>query len=168
MPSMTFDRAVSLVAVVLAAALAFLYHGATRDVARLELAEQTRKAGQLQANQEIQQDNSQREETYREDTSSAQEAYRATEKAELERLRGQLSDAHRLRSSTEERARLYRQQAEAGAAAARTLADRLAEMDASLSEGRELVVELQNALGERERLLRLASETLVATRKAAE
>ncbi len=56
----------------------------------------------------------------------------------------------------------------AQAAAARTLADRLAEMDASLSEGRELVVELQNALGERERLLRLASETLAATRKAAE
>ena len=165
---MTLDRAVSVVAVILAAALAYLYHGATQDVARLELAEQTRISGQLQANAHVLQDKDHREENYREDTTGALAAFKTETQTRIDGMRIELLDAQRLRSNSEERARLYRQQAEAGATAARTLADRLAEMDASLSEGRELVVELQNALGERERLLRLASETLAATRKAAE
>lgn len=165
---MTLDRFVSVAAVVLAAVLAYLYHGATQDVARLELAEQSRQSGQLQANADIHADNDKREETYRDETSDALRDYRAETETRIDGLRNELSDAQRLRANTEERARLYRQQAEAGATAARTLADQLAAMDASLSEGRELVIELRGALEEREQLLRLAMQTLVATRKAAE
>lgn len=165
---MTLDRFVSVAAVVLAAVLAYLYHGATQDVARLELAEQTRQSGQLQANADIHADNDKREETYRDETSDALRDYRAETETRIDGLRNELSDAQRLRTNSEERARLYRQQAEAGATAARTLADQLAAMDASLSEGRELVVELRGALEEREQLLMLANTTLGACRKAAE
>lgn len=79
---------------------------------------------------------------------------------------GKLAVAVGLRQQSEERAALYRRQAAAGSDAAAALADRAAALDASLAEGREVVIGLQLALVESAALLTLAIADSKATRQA--
>ena len=79
---------------------------------------------------------------------------------------GKLAVAVGLRQQSEERAALYRRQAAAGSDAAAALADHTAALDASLAEGREVVIGLQRALDESHALLTLAIADSKATRQA--
>lgn len=79
---------------------------------------------------------------------------------------GKLAVAVGLRQQSEERSALYRRQAAAGSDAAAALADRAAALDASLAEGREVVIGLQHALDESYALLTMAIADGEATRRA--
>lgn len=85
--------------------------------------------------------------------------------ADLIDIRNQYSD--RLLSS-EQRANLYKRQAESGTIEHRGLADYAAELDRSLEEGRHLVRELRTALGQREREIGILSTQIHTDRNLLE
>lgn len=72
--------------------------------------------------------------------------------------------ANRLRNS-EDRAAVYKRQAQSGAAESQRLASHAAELDRSLEEGRSLVRELRTTLGLRDEQLKALGEQILNDRK---
>lgn len=105
------------------------------------------------------------EQEYRDDLSRINhELYEARRKHEVAIADLRSDYVVRLRQS-EDRARIYQHQAEAGATECRSLAGHTARLDRALEEGRGLVAELISLIGFREQQLTMVGGYLLADRR---